>query len=126
DSHGGACIPGRGGRWTVGDRGVPRGGRRPASAASLRRHSRPATSGKLADPRLAAHDGVVHGLLAWRTPGGAVSEAGKVEAGEQGLSGTQKARGHGHVQLVDQAGLEILPDGGGTPEQTDVPVAGRG
>src|SRR5687768_5261937 len=78
------------------------------------------------DWRLASRNDIVHGLLPRRPADAAVSQSGKIEAGEQRLSGTEQARGHRDVQLVDQAGLEILPDGGGAPEQSNVLLAGRG
>ena len=49
-----------------------------------------------------------------------IAEFRQVEAREQVLAGTERHRRHGEVHLIDQAGLQVLPEGCNTAAEPDV------
>src|SRR5688500_3675119 len=62
----------------------------------------------------------------WGAFRSAVAERRQVEAGEQVLPGAEQDGRHGEVHLVDQAGLQILTNGGDAATDANVVAAGRG
>src|SRR2546423_1925689 len=55
-----------------------------------------------------------------------IPEGAQVEVAEQRLSAPEQHGAHGEMQLVDQARLQVLPDGGDSAADADVAAAGRG
>ena len=56
--------------------------------------------------------------------GAMVAELRCVNAFQKGFSGTEEGRRQGQVHVIDQPGAKVLPDGGNTTAQSDIPTVG--
>ena len=57
--------------------------------------------------------------------GAVVAQRERIEVGEKVFAGAQENWADSDMQFVDESGLEILVDGGGTPAKPNVLPVGR-